>query len=770
MAPPIEPPAHITLRIKVPPGHLEGGTDTFTLPDPVAVTTRIGGLRELIQTSLPSNPLPERQRLLYFGRALVDNDQTVADALNIRREPSQTEYVVHLLVRGVENATPAPRIATPPGQPVAPQQSFAQQYMQHEQQRLQQTMPHQHQNLPAQGLPEQFQPEVLLAQARLRQEQLQAELRMLQAQAQALNPRGPQTQPHAQGEQTATLPNVPSHQASPTALSQQTPSNAPSQQAQPNAPPLYGQPRTHNVFVQGVGPNGERISIHQQQRFFQHTHTHAHPNHMPPVAQGLPINALGMPPVVMQNQQNAQQPQTGSSSPALDRAREQIAELRRLLEEIRAENPPHQATQEQLARIARMEEQARSINSYIDPLNLATGHGNANQTVDPARQPPRFFPPDLAFNPRQNANNENQPPVNPTGQRFITPEQAANPRRQPHGESNYAATARYSTTGRLGLPRRTRVSPPANPEDFTCYLLSDPTGLPQALLLTPQHGTFTGTMQNNATTIANANPQAPQPQPAAAHAANLARVVQARRVPANGEMAAINPVGLLLRHFWLLLRIMIFSYFLLGSNMGWRRPLALGAIALGFWLMRAGMFGDGGVVRGWWDDIVREGAAAVEPARPAGAMPTPEEVARRLMEERRRGESEWVRWGRERVRAVVLLLASLWPGVGEAFVRAREAEERRLLEEEAAAEGRRREEEAARVAADEAEKNEGQAGGSAAPTAEQTSSDTQAASSTQDAAKSQAVASDLAGSGAASAGENQATATDERNDVGASTS
>jgi hypothetical protein len=39
----------------------------------------------------------------------------------------------------------------------------------------------------------------------------------------------------------------------------------------------------------------------------------------------------------------------------------------------------------------------------------------------------------------------------------------------------------------------------------------------------------------------------------------------------------------ILGHFWLLLRVMIFAYFILGTNMGWRRPLALAFIGLGFW-------------------------------------------------------------------------------------------------------------------------------------------------------------------------------------------
>lgn len=749
MAPPNEPPTHITLRIKVPPGYLEGGTDTFTLPGTLAVTTKIAEVRELIRASLPTNPAPERQRLLYFGRALVDNDQTVADALNIRREPSQNEYVVHLLVRGGDNATPAPRTATPPGQ-TAQQHGVAQHHehglAQHFQQHQQQVLQHQHMH----GVLGALQPDVLAAQARLRQEQLQAELRTLQTQAQMLNPRAPAAamlNARPDGERTATPPNVPSQQAQPNVPSQQAQPSAAPLPGQPNAPAVPGQPRTQNIFMQGIGPNGERIAVHHQQRVFQHTIPN--PNHLPPGAHGHPAAALGLPSFGMPN---PQQPQAGSSSPALDRAREQIAELRRLLEDIRAENPPDQATPEQSARIARMQEQARNIDSYIDPLNLASANGTAGTpAADPTQPTPYNLPPHLAWARRQ-ANNGNDQLRNPRRQWAVTPEQAFNARRH--------ATA----------PRSVRVPPPANPDEVTCYLLSDPAGQPQALLLTPQHGTYTGTLHNNASTTTNANPQAPPPQAVIPHAVlDQARVVQARRLAANGNVVAVNPMALLLRHFWLLLRIMIFSYFLLGSNMGWRRPLALGAIALGFWLMRAGMLGDGGVVRGWWDEIVREGAAAVEPARPAGAMPTPEEVARRLMEERRRGESEWMRWGRERVRAVVLLLASLWPGVGEAFVRAREAEERRLAEEEVA-EGRRREEEAARIAAEEAEKNESEATGAASASEEQVVTGDQAVTGEQAAIKNQAVAGESVASSEATVASEQVAVAEKSSEAGPSSS
>lgn len=74
----------------------------------------------------------------------------------------------------------------------------------------------------------------------------------------------------------------------------------------------------------------------------------------------------------------------------------------------------------------------------------------------------------------------------------------------------------------------------------------------------------------------------------------------------------------------------------------------------------------------------------------------PEQIARRLLEQRRLADSSWLMTQARRAeRASLLFLASLWPGVGERHVAAREAENqaRRLREE--AVEAERAEAEAA---------------------------------------------------------------------------
>jgi hypothetical protein len=195
-------------------------------------------------------------------------------------------------------------------------------------------------------------------------------------------------------------------------------------------------------------------------------------------------------------------------------------------------------------------------------------------------------------------------------------------------------------------------------------------------------------------------------------------VQPAIQAAAAAQPDPMGPMGPFLGHFWLTLRILIFSYFLLGSNMGWRRPIALAAIGLGFWLIRIGVQGDG-PIRRWWEGVMnhdhppravqagQDGQQPVDVQGRAGQMPTPEQLAQRLIEQadRARGQARdgRVQWVRERIRpverAVALLVASLWPGVGEAYVRAREEEDRRRAEEEVAA--RRAEEEAKKKREDE---------------------------------------------------------------------
>ena len=773
---PTEPPNDITVRVKVPPGHVPGSSvDEFTL-GVLPASSRIGDLRQQIQQLLPSHPTPDRQRLLYAGRALVDNEQTLAAAFNTRRDTTQNEYVLHLLVRGDQDAAgsqPAPsRLssgvsrsrtgllnptptheqgsniratlqpgdAAPQGLPqlpqAAPQPPFTLQHAQHLallQQRQAQQQIAQHmqqlglqQRAAAMGVP---QMQAGRPAAGMPQANLQHPLQF--APGQLPQYQGIPTGNHAGSEQNnpqGAGEEAPGNTARPegTAGSDQATQTSGTQGQQPQPPhrPVSGQ----GFHVQGVGPGGNRFEIHQQ------TLNIPFPGQQGQF--GLPVPGMGLPfplPGMAQQQRQPNPAQQGNGPSALDRARQNVAEMRQMVDAMRTDN----ATEEDRARTARLQEHIQAVNDYIDPFGVGRPTARSRSASPfPARMAQSMrASPSLGLGP------------------FIPP-----PRPQP--------SSIIPSLPSLSQHARQQPLPTSN-SDATCYLLSSPQG-PQALLFSPQHGTYTGSFapqsgvhmgaglrrvrrssrtstQRTPTPTGNAgqaNGQQAQAagapaDPAVAAALQAARQInQAQQVRPQAQENPLGPMQPILGHFWLLLRVMIFAYFILGTNMGWRRPLALAFIGLGFWMLRAGLFGEGGVARRWWDGIVRvdqrppqqpraqgEGAAGAEGERRPGQLPTPEELAQRLIEERQQAlDRAPIHRVREHLRpverAAALFFASFWPGVGEAHVRAREAEERRLMEEEV--ERRRREEEEAQRAIEaqqEGEKKEAMEGEQSSETA-----------------------------------------------------
>jgi hypothetical protein len=224
-----------------------------------------------------------------------------------------------------------------------------------------------------------------------------------------------------------------------------------------------------------------------------------------------------------------------------------------------------------------------------------------------------------------------------------------------------------------------------NPASPTVYLLSSRSG-PQALLFTPQ-GTYTASLPH---TPAPAMPS--MPNPLLAHIRPHTPAAQAPPPPGfhpppvvvdpqqppeqiaqqivqqmnqggaeNQEFNALAPWQPLLAHGWMLLRLMFFAWILLGTGQGWRRPLALLAIGVVFWAINAGGIGNTvrDAVRSWWEAVV-------------GLPGQPQEQEHGVIRQALRPVE----------RLLALLIASLWPGVGERTVTARrEAEERQRREE-----------------------------------------------------------------------------------------
>lgn len=264
----------------------------------------------------------------------------------------------------------------------------------------------------------------------------------------------------------------------------------------------------------------------------------------------------------------------------------------------------------------------------------------------------------------------------------------------------------------------------------TVYLLSSPTG-PQGLLFTPQ-GNYTTTLPHTQflnsryTTLAGLAPRSvrrfnPTPTQALAggqppqnvvpghdqHQAAVAELhQQANQVEQQilqamgGAQQQNQPVDLLqqwqplLAQAWLLLRIMLFTWILLGTGQGWRRPLILMFIGLAFWLLNGGMIGRGAreAVQAWWEGVVgvprqnAPGDAQAQPQPTGGAQqqpPAPGAAAGQPAPQNQQNQDQqqhgWLRQTlRPAERALALFIASLWPGVGERTVAARREEENRL--------------------------------------------------------------------------------------------
>jgi hypothetical protein len=200
---------------------------------------------------------------------------------------------------------------------------------------------------------------------------------------------------------------------------------------------------------------------------------------------------------------------------------------------------------------------------------------------------------------------------------------------------------------------------------------------------------------------AQANQQAQAHQQAQAQ-------VQIPNPPANPQ-ADNDRIGNIGQHLWTLLKIACFVYFFSGGG-GWYKSLVLGLVAGGVYLVQLGMFEEHfAVIRQFFEGILPIGAFADRAAQPRnqnqnhdhqqGRNVTPEEAARRLLQQRRDERYGWVRENVRSVeRAVSLFVASLWPGIGERMVHAQE--ERARLERVAEQERLERVEEERRVQAE----------------------------------------------------------------------
>ncbi|ELR06740.1 hypothetical protein VC83_05195 [Pseudogymnoascus destructans] len=290
-----------------------------------------------------------------------------------------------------------------------------------------------------------------------------------------------------------------------------------------------------------------------------------------------------------------------------------------------------------------------------------------------------------------------------------------------------------------GGPTETAAHQPAPASPPTVYILSTPSG-PQALLLS--NPSFYYTSPSTATTaLPHTHPahtphhhpgqqpiyqpqhfqpqhyqpqnfqSQPRPHPQARRQAQL----QAQHHAAQPEPVMMghqgNPaaagalVAQLAPHIWLVVRLIGFVWFFTSGNTSWWRWCMITGLSMVFFFINTGLI-DWAPIRRHLENLIPlaipgvnpEGAAAGGAAAAGAGVGTegrageldPQRVAQRLIEQRQRQNAGWFMSQVRRVEhATLLFLASLWPGVGERHVAAREEEDQARRRREEAAEAER---------------------------------------------------------------------------------
>ncbi|KFZ18137.1 hypothetical protein V502_04296 [Pseudogymnoascus sp. VKM F-4520 (FW-2644)] len=288
-------------------------------------------------------------------------------------------------------------------------------------------------------------------------------------------------------------------------------------------------------------------------------------------------------------------------------------------------------------------------------------------------------------------------------------------------------------------PSETTTRQPAATSPPMVYILSTPSG-PQALLISNASSYYTPpptataglphihpahTPHQNGQPIYQPQHFQPQlqPHPQARRQAQLQAQHHAAQHHAAQPDAPVlmghqgNPAAggalaaQLAPHIWLVIRLIGFVWFFTSGNTSWWRWCMITGLSVVFFFINTGLV-NWAPIRRHLENLIPlampaanpEGAAAGQPAAAGAGAGTdarageldPQRVAQRLIEQRQRQNASWFMTQVRRVEhATLLFLASLWPGVGERHVAAREEEDQ----------ARRRREEAVeveRVAAEEA--------------------------------------------------------------------
>ncbi|KZL83508.1 ubiquitin family protein [Colletotrichum incanum] len=210
-------------------------------------------------------------------------------------------------------------------------------------------------------------------------------------------------------------------------------------------------------------------------------------------------------------------------------------------------------------------------------------------------------------------------------------------------------------------------------------------------------------------------PGQPQPQPEAQPLLQPQGQPPVAAVPAHPNNPGIAPlIAQVWPHFWLIVRLALFVWWFTSSNASWSRWFTVVVIAVSIFILNTGLLNNYfdqavGPVRRHMENLIPLAAPnnANEPVRPRedqpvvgpNGQPDPTRAAARLVAQRRHNNANWLMDQVRRLeRAGLLFLASIAPGVAERHIA--------HLEAEARAERQRREEaETAAAAAAEATAN-----------------------------------------------------------------
>ncbi|KAF2442851.1 hypothetical protein P171DRAFT_433239 [Karstenula rhodostoma CBS 690.94] len=756
-----EAPLAVNLKILSPSAEVEGGVQLADLP----ASTTIRELRQRIHDAAPSRPATDRMRLIYRGRVVANDSDTlltVFGADNIRTSKDQS---LHLVLRELPSdasaPSPAPQSASAPPNPLQPPPQSPLQTNPFrnlpEPRPNSQPQPHHHHR--AHHHHHHPPPLVPLGP---RAVPLPPHLQFAQ------HMRNPQPLPFAQ-------PPLPPHiqQQFGQLRNSQTPPQAgtptldggnQAQQGQPQPP--MGLPNlptgnhTRTVRQEGIGPNGERWTV----TWNNTTNLAFNPNQQQPILPRPfphPGPAFGLPP------QRTPSPSLGNvSDQVLHRIRRTMEYARQEMENVRVLIQPPGGQAASVGALAAANPPAWRVDQIrVSVRNLITGldnvdRGLASLVADPLMAQNRDFVSlqQSASDLRRQAEEFN---------RLLD----QLPRSDTTGPTSPSSNANAQSTSTL--VQDTAQSQTSNvPTEL--FILSSPQG-PVGILF-DQRGTYSTTpptisfqlfsQQFNANRYQLGNlgrqiavqnhlprlpahvlpptgtPAAQGQQPAQNATPAQGQVQNQNANPAQPAAAApvpgvqVNRVDNIAGHLWLIFKLAVFVYFFAGGG-GWYRPLMICLIAGVVYIAQVGIFEEHfAAVREYLETLLPPGALGFpervaaqqgqnrQNARAPGQHnqraqpnrnPTPEQAARRLQQQHQDQRFGWVReTARTTERGFAMFVASLWPGIGERMVQAqeervraeREAEEARVIEEAARREEEQKKEQEAE------ESKQGEASGS----------------------------------------------------------